>query len=307
VQIVATVIVAWFVVRTLVAQWSEVRRQPLTIHLDWRYIVAASVVVLAAYVVLIEAWRRILVSLKASLGFWTAARIVSVSKLGLYVPGKVWQVTAMVAMAKRANVDPAAAAGSALLNTIVNIAMGFLVALAAGWRSFDQVSQGRTQLGVVLLVLVLGSILLLPTMLPRILDAAGRLTRRTFSIATLPHRAVYVAIVANIIAWLLYGAAFELFVRGVSGSAPGAYPDYVTAWAWPYLVGYLAIVVPGGLGFREGALAVTLASLHLAAPQTAAVIAITSRLWLSVLELVPGLLFYVRAGGSRSQGLPPTP
>lgn len=302
-QVAATIVIAVFVVRTLIDQWHAVRGQPIDVHPNWPIIAASAGVVLATYAVLIEAWRRILVSWDASLPFWPAARIMSVSRLGLYVPGRVWQITAMAGMAKSANVNVSAAAGSAILNTVLNIAMGFLVALVAGWRSFDAISQGRTGLGVALLVFVLSAVLLLPTALPFILDAARKVTGKDVPAVTLPHRAVYLAIVANIVAWLLYGAAFELFVLGVTGHAPGAYTDYVTAFAWPYLAGYLALIVPGGLGVREGMLAITLAELHLATPATAAVIAVSSRLWLSVLEVVPGVLFLLltRAGKSRSR------
>ena len=298
---VATAVVAWFVVRALVGQWRAVRGQPLEIHPSWALIVASAVVVLAAYAVLIEAWRRMLVAWNTSLAFWPAVRIMSVSRLGLYVPGRIWQMTMMATMAKQSGVKPAAAAGSSVLNTAVNIAMGFLVALTAGWRSFGQVSQGRTGVGVALLVVVLSAILLLPSALPIMLRWARRITGRNLAEVILPHRAVYVAIVANIVAWLLYGAAFELFFRGMTGDAPGSYSDYVTAFAWPYLVGYLALVVPGGLGVREAALAVALGELHLATPATATVVAVSSRLWLSVLELVPGLLFWIGAGRSRSR------
>ncbi|HEV8445872.1 MAG TPA: lysylphosphatidylglycerol synthase domain-containing protein [Gemmatimonadaceae bacterium] len=300
----ATIVVAWFVGKALVEQWHDVTRQPLELHPNWLIIAASALVVLGAYAVLIEAWRRILVAWNTSLAFWPAVRIMSVSRLGLYVPGRIWQMTAMSTMAEREGVKWQAAVGSSVLNTIVNIAMGFLVALVAGWRSFDKISQGRTGLGVTLLAVVLGAVLLLPSALPLILSAARRLTKKDVPDVTLPHRAVYLAIGANIAAWLLYGAAFQLFVRGVTGSAPGSYADYVTAFAWPYLVGYLALVVPGGLGVREGMLAVTLGALNLATPATAVVIAVSSRLWLSLLEVVPGLLFLRRTGGSRSRAQP---
>jgi hypothetical protein len=299
--VVATLVVAWFVVKALVAQWHAVHGQPIQLHPNWLIILASAFVVLAAYAVLIEAWRRILVAWKTSLGFWPAVRIMSVSRLGLYVPGRVWQMTAMAGMARGENVPPVAAVGSSVLNTIVNLAMGFLVALVAGWRSFGRISQGKTGLGVTLFLIVLTAVLLLPSALPLILGWARRVTGKDLIDVTLPHRAVYLAIAANIVAWLLYGAAFELFVLGMTGSAPGSYADYVTSWAWSYLAGYLAVIVPGGLGFREAALALSLNTLNLASPSTAAVIAVSSRLWLSVLEVVPGVLFLKRAGGSRSR------
>jgi hypothetical protein len=301
VQVAATLVVAWFVGKTLVAQWRAVRGQPLELHPNWAIIVASALVVLAAYAVLIEAWRRILAAWNTSLAFWPAVRIMSVSRLGLYVPGRVWQMTAMAGMARGEKVPPVAAVGSSVLNTIVNLAMGFLVALVAGWRSFGRISQGRTGLGVTLLVIVLTGVLLLPSALPLILGWARRVTGKDLIDVTIPHRAVYLAIVANIVAWLLYGAAFELFVLGMTGSAPGSYADYVFSWAWSYLAGYLAVIVPGGLGVREGALALALGTLNLATPPTAAVIAVSSRLWLSVLEVIPGVLFLKRVGGPRSR------
>jgi hypothetical protein len=299
VQVVATLVVAWFVVKALVAQWHAVHGQPIQLRPNWAIIVASALVVLAAYAVLIEAWRRILVAWNTSLAFWPAARIMSVSRLGLYVPGRIWQMTTMMTMAQNEKVKPVAAAGSSVLNTIVNLAMGFLVALVAGWRSFGRISQGKTGVGVTLLVVVLTGVLLLPTALPLILGWARRVTGKDLIDVTLPHRAVYLAIVANIVAWLLYGAAFELFVFGMTGNAPGSYADYVTTWAWSYLAGYLAVIVPGGLGVREAALAFALGTLNLATPPTAVVIAVSSRLWLSVLEVIPGVLFLKRVGGSR--------
>jgi glycosyltransferase 2 family protein len=83
-------------------------------------------------------------------------------------------------------------------------------------------------------------------------------------------------------------------VRGVIGRAPGTFPDYVTAYAWPYILGYLAILLPGGLGVRDSALAVALGALKLATPPQAVVVTVTSRLWLTVLELVPGFIYLAR-------------
>ena len=110
---------------------------------------------------------------------------------------------------------------------------------------------------------------------------------------TLPHRAVYLAIAGNIVAWLLYGAAFELFVLGVVGPVHASYAAFVTAWSWAYVLGYLVIVVPAGIGVRDSALALALTGLGITTPPQAAVIVVASRLWLTVLELLPGFAFVV--------------
>jgi glycosyltransferase 2 family protein len=295
-QLVVTAVVLSFVGKALVKQWREFSGQPLTIDANWPVLAASVVVVLLTYAVLIETWRRIVVNWESTrqptrFGFWTAARIYCISNLGRYVPGKVWQIGAMTGLAQRANISPVAAAGSSILSVIVNIATGFLVALIAGWRSFDALARGYTTVGIVLVVVVLAGVLLLPTALPILLDVARRMTGKKLALGTVPHRAVYLAIVGNVVAWLLYGAAFQLFVRGITGYASGTFANYVTAWAWPYIFGYLAFFAPGGLVVREGALTLSLGVLGLATTQTALVIAVTSRLWLTVTELLPGLTF----------------
>jgi hypothetical protein len=295
-QLAVTAVVLWYVGKALVKQWREFSGQPLTLDADWPVLFASVVVVLVLYGVLVETWRRIVVNWESTrtpvhFGFWTAARIWSVSNLGRYVPGKVWQIGAMATLAERAGISPVAAVGSSILNVIVNIATGFLVALIAGWRSFDALSRGYTTVGIVLVVVVMAGVLLLPTALPMLLDVARRMTGKNLALGTVPHRAVYLAIAGNVAAWLLYGVAFELFVRGVTGQATGSFANYVTAWAWPYIFGYLAFFAPGGLVVREGALTLALGVLQLATPQTALVIAATSRLWLTLTELLPGLTF----------------
>ena len=303
-QLVVTAVVLWYVGKALVKQWREFSGKPLTINADWPVLAASVVVVLITYALLIETWRRIVVNWESTrtpprFGFWTAARIWSISNLGRYVPGKVWQIGAMATLAERAGISPVTAAGSSILNVIVNLATGFLVALVAGWRSFDALSRGYTTVGVVLVVVVMAGVLLLPTALPILLDVARRMTGKSLALGTVPHRAVYLAIAGNVAAWLLYGAAFELFVRGVTGHATGSFAQYVTAWAWPYIFGYLAFFAPGGLVVREGALTLALGVLQLATPQTALVIAATSRLWLTITELLPGLTFLALGWGGR--------
>jgi hypothetical protein len=300
VQIAITAIVLLFVARALVAQWRAFSGTPLVVAPNWTIIVASGVVVLATYGLLIETWRRILRAWGSALSFPDASRIWFVSNLGRYLPAKqLWIVGAMSSMAESAGVNPVAAAGSAVLNTIVNIATGFLVALIAGWRSFDTLSNGNTGIGIALLVIAFGGVLLLPTAMPYLLAVARRVTGRALDLGPIPPRAITISLVGNIVAWLMYGAAFELFVRGVIGSTPGGFADYVTAYAWPYILGYLAIIVPGGIGVRDSALAVALGALKLATLPQAVVVTVTSRLWLTVLELVPGFIYLARGARRR--------
>src|SRR3954452_25025119 len=136
-QFLVLVIVLGSITWTIRRQWRDFQRADFTGHPDWGYLSLSGLVVLATYALLVEVWRRILSEWHACISFGNAARIWCVSNLGKYVPGKVWQILAMGKMAEAVDVPPVAAAGSAILSTVVNIAMGCVVAVAAGWRALD--------------------------------------------------------------------------------------------------------------------------------------------------------------------------
>jgi hypothetical protein len=260
---------------------------------------ASAIVVLATYALLVEVWRRILDVWGEKIQFGEAVRIWCVSNLGRYIPGKVWQIGVMAKLAERVKVKPVAAAGSAILNTVVNIAIGLAVAVVAGMRGLDQATRGHATLSIALTALAIAGVLLIPIILPRLAEPAARLTGRRFEVGPIPPRAVAIAIIGNIAAWVMYGLAFQLLVRGILGETRGSLSDYVAAYALSYVIGYLAFFVPGGLGPREGMLLLTLGALNLATPPEAVVISIVSRLWLTALEVIPGLIYL--AGSTRTR------
>jgi glycosyltransferase 2 family protein len=111
------------------------------------------------------------------------------------------------------------------------------------------------------------------------------------------------ALLGNVLAWLLYGAAFQLFMVGLLSSSAGGYVEYLAAYTISYLVGYLALFLPAGIGAREGAMVTVLAYAGLATRPQAALVALASRVWLTLLEVVPGFLFWAHAAMRRR---PPT-
>ena len=280
--------------RVLLRDLSELRALPVRIEADWTAILFSGALFLGAHAVLVQTWRSVLGCWEARLPFWTSARIWSVSNLGRYLPLKVWQIAAMGAMAREAGVSPVAATGSAILGTIVNVVAGFVVALLGGRALLDRTSQGHGSLAIVFVAVASGALVAAPVVLPRLAPWLGRAIGRPVS-AHLPVRAVIYALIGNVVAWLLYGAAFRAFMVGVLGGAAGGYQEYLAAYTISYLVGYLALFAPAGIGVREGAMVTVLVYAGLATRPQAALIALTSRVWLTLLEVVPGFLFWAHA------------
>ena len=308
-QLVAAAIVVYFVGRVLVDQWTSFRSVPLEARPQWWALGVSGAIVLGVYGLLVQTWRVLLAEAGESLSFWRAARIWTISNLWRYVPGKLWQIGAMSGLARGENVSAAAAAGSAVLSTVLNIATGLALVLALGWRWLDLIAPNARIVAISLIVVALAGLVVLPFVLGRVGSWAGTLTGKDIQLLPPAPRTVLVATVGNAVAWLLYGMAFMWMVRGVIGDAPGATWQYVAVYTASYVVGYLILFAPGGIGPREGMMVALLSSLGLATPRQALLIAGASRVWLTILEIGPGVLFLARDMARRPRPLngPPNP
>ena len=276
----------------LARQWSEAEPHARLADLRVAPIVLATLIVFATYALLVQLWRVVLVRWNARLSFVDAARIWSISNLGRFVPGRVAQIGAMAYLSRERGVSAVAATGSALLNTLVNIAAGVAIALATGGRMLDEYREGTSGIAAALVVAACAGLVALPWLLPRAVRLAARLFRRELPTPPgMPPSAVWLTAAGNVVAWLLYGLAFRLFTAGVLGGAAGALSLYIAVYTGSYIVGYLAFFTPGGLVAREAALVAFMTALGMATLPQATLVAVASRLWLTVLEVVPGLLF----------------
>jgi uncharacterized membrane protein YbhN (UPF0104 family) len=292
VEVAIALVIAWFAWRAINAQWAEVSRIATGVRPDWLRIAAATLIVLATYLMLVEVWRRMVLAWGEQLRFNDAARIWFISSLARYIPGKLWQVGAMGIMAQRTGVSPVAASGSALLATLANLLAGAVVLLVVASGALRE--RFGTPALVALMVLtpaLIGSLVLLP----RTARWAGALMGRDIQIPAVPQKALWLAFVGSIASWLLYGLAFQLLTAAVLGTTTGTVQDYIAVYTASYLVGFLVLFAPGGVGFREMTMIPLMQSLGLATAPQALVVAVTSRLWLTIVELGPGLLMLAAA------------
>jgi hypothetical protein len=287
----AAVVVILYVARNLGAGLRDLRTQQLPEHPRWDMVALSGALFLIAHAVLVQTWRSVLACWDARLPFWSAARIWSVSNLGKYVPGKIWQIGAMSAMSRELGVSPIAASGSAILGTLVNVIAGFVIALLSGRALLERTRPGWGTLATLIVVAAGGALLIAPVIVPRLAPLAARLAGRPLQ-TMLPVRAVVYSLMGNLIAWLLYGLAFQTLVIGILGVAQGGYLEYLAAYTLSYLFGYLAFFAPAGIGVREIVMKEVLVIASLASTPQAALITVSSRVWLTLLEVTPGFLFW---------------
>ena len=227
------------------------------------------------------------------LPFRHAARIWFLSSLGKYVPGNIWSLTAMGVMARDRGLSAIAAAGSSVIMQMVTLATGTAIVMVTSARLLGQ----PLLVGAVVIVLII-VLLSAPRFLPPLAVWVGTLIGRDIAPPSVPATSIWTAAVASTLSWLFYGLAFQLFVRGLLGDAPGEVSSYIAVYTAAFILGFISPIAPAGLGVREFTLTAFMTQLGLAKEADAALVAIAARLWVTIVELVPSGL-YIAAGANR--------
>ncbi len=268
--------VLFYLVRSMASQWDVIRDYPWRFNFSWLACSAALLWVVSLS--LVQLWRYLLFSISGQrLKFWTAFRITVLSNLGKYLPGKVWSMMGMFYMLNREGYSTATAfVGTVLHQAFTLIAGALFVTAVLGHTIFQGLSILPLVLGVVLAVIIL-----YPGIFARILNCGLRLFKRPPVVIQLSFGRSLVLLVFYVISWVLYGASFWCMLHGL-GFQPDSFWAIAAGFGAAYLLGYLAIFAPGGLGVREGVLSVLLASTM--SPGLAAMIAVAARLWMTLIE-----------------------
>ena len=287
-------------VRSLVLNWQELRAQPLEWRFSPTWLLASVLVVFAGYAVLIEAWRRVVLSMGEQLPFWTAARIWFLASLGKYVPGKVWAVAGAAVLAQRAGVDPSVAVAGALVLQALALGSGAVIVALTAREAFQVAGAEMYPAAAAVLLACTAGIVMLTSQ--PMLNRIGRLLPSSFPrLRAVQPGWLLLAFAANLLAWVAYGAALVLLTKGVLPSVHLGLRQAIGVFTCSYLVGFVALFAPGGLGPRESVFLLMLAGDIGLKP--AAGLALASRLLLTGTEVLPTIPFLLRRSAASSSSV----
>lgn len=271
----------------LSSQWAELRTVRASTHTSWSGVAFASALVFVSYAVLIATWRATVQAWGERIGVGHAAYIWFVSNLGRYVPGKVWQIGAMGVLAQHAGVAPVAAVGSALVVSLVHLLVGFAVVAATGADLMNAYLPAGPWFTLALAVLGAG-VLASPWLLPIGVRLLASVTGRELVAPRLPPGAIWLAAGGSAVAWTLFGLAFHLLSAALLGRQTGDAASSIAVFTLSYQLGFIFLFAPGGIGVREVTMQALLLGAGAVTGPEALWLVVASRLWLTVLEIVPG-------------------
>ncbi|MEU0570181.1 lysylphosphatidylglycerol synthase domain-containing protein [Nonomuraea sp. NPDC005983] len=204
--------------------------------------------VLVGQFCMLVAWRQVLAGLGTPLPLRVAGRIMFVGQLGKYIPGSVWAYAATMELGRDHGSPPRRTFACISLSLVINL--GVALSIAAATLATQQAVRQAWYLLLLVPVII---VCLHPKVLTWGLNLALRVARREPLESVLPGRTVLVAVAWTALGWFVYGLHISL-LAGRWDSYLIATGGYAFAWA----SGLLAVVVPAGVGVREGALVLVL-------------------------------------------------
>ena len=286
-----------FVFVTMASGWDEV-----TAALESAtpgYLVVAFLLGALGMTVVGLAWRSALRILGARVDALPSLRAYFVGQLGKYLPGGVWAIMGRGEWVRAEGVSGSVAYGSVLLSMFsAQLSALLLTLFLLPFSGIFDTGPG-SRYGLVLLLLPLGLLALHPRILTKILTAASRLTKRSITLEPPRwHQSAWL-VSQQLPAWLLIG--LSTVAVSIAIGASGDTLNVVTAATLSWVIGFIALPTPGGIGVREAAFVALATSLP---PGIAATVALLSRLVFVAVDVLcamaAGYLLQVRQRRDRA-------
>ncbi len=280
-KLVLTGVIIYYVARQVWVNWDQVKQ------FDWQfdvlYLALSLVAAMVALLFFADAWKRIVSGFGHSLGSLAAFRILNLSNLGRYIPGKIWQVFGMIYLAKQKNVPEEQAAASFVIYQLFTIPASLLVwVIAAQFEpsllidKFKIMGPGASYLAGFVGLVGCAVLVFYPQPFLKLANLVLKKLGRPAAVFRLDKSVALQSFVEYFLGWTVFGLAFWLFLVSVLGdSAPSALVA-IGLYNVAYQIGYLALFAPGGLGPRELVIGVLLTPF---VGPIAPALAIVARLW----------------------------
>ncbi|MDE0314703.1 MAG: lysylphosphatidylglycerol synthase domain-containing protein [Candidatus Poribacteria bacterium] len=228
-----------------------------------------------------------------SVSFRDAWLLFHLSNVTRYLPGRIWGVIRFLSLCKQFGLSKTAVGSSLTLHVGIETFLGGILAVSL---LFSHQMRGVVQ-GVLkkftenafiaivaIIVILVGSFFLIPMLSSK----ARQFTKTLRDIGELLLQKSFWGqwvkiIVSHMLLWMCQGFAFFLFVRSLTPVKWMLAGVLSACFAFAWFVGFLSFLTPGGLGIREGLLAILLAN-YMPTPQ-ATRIALLCRVWMLAAEI----------------------
>jgi uncharacterized membrane protein YbhN (UPF0104 family) len=282
-RLIAGVIVFAVFAAVVLDNWRQLT--DISWHLDVAPLALSACLLLMTYYLNVLGWHRIVASLGGASTFEETARIWMYSNLARYLPGSVWYAAGRVVLGNNAGISPVTTSVGMVLE-IAFLLISRVLVVVATWPLWT--SHTLPEIPWFLsAVLIIGALSVVhPGVLNWFFAQYQRLRGQESSAGDsiqLQYRDTLQILAIFVGQALFIGVAFYFLARALVPLPLDSMPFVAGVFTLAWLIGFVSLFAPSGLGVREGVLAYLLSPT--VTEPTAIMMAVLSRAWLVAAEL----------------------
>lgn len=216
--------------------------------------------------------------------FWQMFRIYNISNLGRYLPGKLWNILGLYYLTKEQGASKSQTTLAVITNEIGYKGSAIVIGLL--YFIFSPIF--KKYMPIMLAILIVFLIAIHPRILSYGLNYFLKLFKKQAIKVSFNYLTIIKYILYYFVVWFLHSLAFYVFVNAITSIESINIIHFFTIMPTCWIVGYIMLFVPGGIGVREGMLVLVL-SEYLPA-EIALVIAISQRIWFIIIEGINAII-----------------
>lgn len=278
---------SYFLAKRLMTDWHRLRDYHLQLRL---------LPLISSYLILLLfhfplgglTWHLVLQGLGERLSVVRCMAIMTVTQIGKYAPGKVWFTLGRMSLASREGIPTvkslasvALEIGFALLAAALLLGVGIIVMLLQG-------EQLPWFVHIDFVLIAVGLLAALPPLLNRLLRWTLRLLRQPAFELKLSYPAILGLTALYMLDWFVQSVGCYVLINSFYPLHIRHLPILVGGYSVSWIIGFLVIVVPAGLGVREWFYTEILNRAMV--PPLDTISAIITRVWLTTSELLMALI-----------------
>ncbi|MFC1656368.1 YbhN family protein [Patescibacteria group bacterium] len=288
-QAIVILLIIFFIGKILLDNWSQL--QDFDWKINWRYFTIAIMFHTLSFFVLGFSWEKILTEVTGQkLDSKKVWKIFFTSQIIRYIPGNVWSfINLGVANSEKLGVRKTHTLLAIFIEITLRMVVGALISVVVLYEVFHKFSLFYY---VILVITALGALIVVfnQNTLNKILNWVFRKKGENFVSQTEFKKRTLVGL-SGIFAlhWIIFGIGlyFLIISLGIDISIYKAIGADILSW----IVGYLSLLTPSGIGVREGTMIILLSPYMTVAIAT--VVSLLARLMFVVGELLNLGLIYI--------------
>lgn len=279
ISLAIVICIFFFLGKTLYRDWARVKEQLANLHFRLGLIILAFLFLILNFLIGAYAWRKILFCFGEKISFKKSIQIIAYAIPGKYLPGKVWAVLGRIYLAKKIGIAERHSALSVVIETaylLISALTLFIISLFFYPRLLT-----KTYFLLIILPVTLGMIY--PPIFNRVVNFLLVRIKQKPVAFRIELRQAITLFSSYLVAWLVAGIGLYLLIISFYPLQWKTLFVFPGAFALSWIIGFIIIFAPGGLGVREGLFALLIAPV---VPEVLNIlISLISRIWITISEI----------------------